>query len=184
MLLIAAALLMFNNFGLLYGQAAVAARGIDAVETMQATGTVTKMDLAKRKVSIEFEDGKHKTIKVDKSVKNLEQVQVGDKVKLDYVEEMIITVGQSSEPVGAAVSALIATAPKGDKPGGVMMDTTSSTVKIVSVDPEKRHVTVLDTDGKERKIKIHKNAKGLDELKPGETVNVTVTEAVAIDVEK
>jgi len=159
-------------------------QGIDVVDVIKASATVTKIDPAKRKLSLELDDGKHKTIKVDKSVRNFDQIKVGDKLKLAYAEEMLIEVGKSKDPAGAEGAGLVAVAPKGAKPGGVMVETASMTGKIVAVDPAKHHLTIQDTDGKEKKLKISKKAKNLDLLKPGETIEIVVTEALAIEVVK
>jgi hypothetical protein len=58
------------------------------------SATVTKVDVAKRKLSVKLDDGKHKTLKVDKNVRNLDQINVGDKLKLSYAEEMRRTAGR------------------------------------------------------------------------------------------
>jgi len=63
-------------------QTAAMEQCVDAVEVIKATATVEKIDLEKRKVTLLLEDGKKKTFKVDKSVPNLDQVKVGDHLKL------------------------------------------------------------------------------------------------------
>jgi len=108
---------------LLGGTRAVQAQvdqGVDVVDVVNASGTVTKVDEAKGKLSVQLDDGKHKTVKVDKSVRNFDQIKVGDKLKLSYAEEMLIAVGKSDAPVGAEGAGLVAIAPKGSKPGGMM----------------------------------------------------------------
>src|SRR4051812_28113428 len=177
----AAFLSLLGSVGITQGQVD---QGIDVVDVIRASGTVTKIDAAKRKISVDLDDGKHKTIKIDKSVRNFDQIKVGDKLKLAFTEEMLVAVGKSSDPVGADGAGMVAVAPKGAKPGGMMVETASMTGKIVSVDPEKHHLTIQDTDGKDRKLKISKKATNLDELKPGETIEVTVTDALAIEIVK
>jgi len=103
-----------------------------------------------------------------------DQIKVGDKLKLAYAEEMLIAVVESKDPVGAENAGLVGIAPKGAKPGGVMVETTNMTAKVVAVDPEKHHLTIQDADGKEKKMKISKKAKNLDTLKPGETMGRTL----------
>jgi predicted CoA-binding protein len=181
LLSVVASLLLLGTVSVTQGQVD---QGIDVVDVVRASAAVTKIDAAKRKLSVELEDGKHKTIKVDKSVQNFDQIKVGDKLKLAYAEEMPIAVGESKDPVGAENAGLVGIAPKGAKPGGVMVETTNMTAKVVAVDPEKHHLTIQDADGKEKKMKISKKAKNLDTLKPGETIEITVTEALAIEVEK
>jgi hypothetical protein len=177
----AASLLLLGAVGIAQGQVD---QGIDVVDVISVSATVTKVDPGKRKLSIDLDDGKHKTLKVDKSVRNIDQIKVGDKLKLSYAEEMLVEIGKSKEPVGAERAGLVAIAPKGAKPGSLMVETTSMTGKVLAVDPAKHHLTIQDTDGKEKKLKISKKAKNLDMLKPGETIEITMTEALAIDIVK
>jgi Cu/Ag efflux protein CusF len=55
------------------GQDTTSGKGIDAVEVTKTTATVEKIDLEKRKITLLLEDGKHKTLKVDPRVTNLDQ---------------------------------------------------------------------------------------------------------------
>jgi hypothetical protein len=165
-------------------QTAGADKGIDSIEVIQATATVEKVDLEKRKVTLLMEDGKHKTVKVDKSVQNLDQVQVGDHLKLSYTEEIIILIGKSSEAPGAVAAGTVGVAPKGAKPGIVMVDTVLISGKILAVDAQKHLVTVEDPDGKNKEIKVSKNFKDIDQLKVGDTYDMTVTESLAVKIVK
>lgn len=165
-------------------QTATPDQGVDAVEVIQSTATVEKIDLEKRKVTLVLEDGKKKTFKVDKSVQNLDQVKVGDHLKLSYTEEIIILVGKSSETPGAASAGEVGVAPKGAKPGMVMVQTTAVSAKILEVDAAKHRVTIEDPDGKKKKIKLSKNIGNLDKLKAGETVDMVMTESLVVEIVK
>ncbi|HMU62919.1 MAG TPA: hypothetical protein PKA66_14135 [Gemmatimonadales bacterium] len=61
------------------------------VATVRMTATITAMDVQKRKVTFQFEDGSTKTIKVDKSV-NLSNAAVGDRVTVVVTEAAALTV--------------------------------------------------------------------------------------------
>lgn len=61
------------------------------VATVQLTGTITAMDVQKRKVTFQFQDGSTKTIKVDKSV-NLANAAVGDRFTVVVTEAAALTV--------------------------------------------------------------------------------------------
>jgi Cu/Ag efflux protein CusF len=91
-------LLAFGSLQAAQAQTAGADRGIEAVEVMKVNATVEKIDLEKRKVKLLLDDGKQKTVKVDKSVQNLDQVKVGDHLNIAITEEIIILVGKSNEP--------------------------------------------------------------------------------------
>ena len=157
-------------------------QGIDEVDVVKATATVEKIDLTKRKVTLLFDDGKKKTLRVDKSVRNLDQVKVGDHLKLTYAEQIVMLVGKTKETAGAESAGLVSIAPKGSKPGTVMAETTSLTAKVLSVDSEKRHVVLEEPDGKKKTLKLSKKVSNLDQLKPGETIDMVVTEELVVEV--
>jgi Cu/Ag efflux protein CusF len=181
-----AAILLFaiNRPTLLRAQATAMEGGAEAVEVIKETATVEKIDLDKRKVTLRMDDGKSKTFKVDKSVVNLDQVAVGDKVKIAYTEQVVMTVGQSKEAPAAGELSAVGLAPKGAKPGMVMVDTEAMSGKVLAVNTQKHRVTLEEPDGKKKTLKISKKATNLDQLKAGETVDITVTQALAIDVTK
>ena len=154
------------------------------VEVVKATATVEKIDLDKRKVTLLLDNGKKKTFKVDKDVQNLDQVKVGDLLKLSYTEEIIILVGKSNETPGAGAIAEVGVKPKGSKPGIVMVETSALSAKILSVDAAKHRVTLQDPDGKKDTMKLSKKVGNLDQLKPGETVDMVMTDSLVVEIVK
>jgi translation initiation factor IF-1/Cu/Ag efflux protein CusF len=160
------------------------AAGIDEVDVVKATATVTKIDLPSRKVTLKMDDGKSKTVKVDKSVQNLDQVKVGDHLKMTYAEEIIIVIGKTGETPGAASVGAVGVAPKGAKPGTFMVDTTAMSGKVLAVNAAKYQVTLQEPDGKKKTVKVSKKVQNLNQLKPGDSVDVSVTDALLIEVVK
>ena len=158
--------------------------GVDTVEVVKATATVEKIDLDKRKVTLLLDNGKKKTFKVDKDVQNLDQVKVGDHLKLSYTEEIIILVGKSNEAPGAGAITEVGVKPKGSKPGIVMVETSALSAKILAVDAAKHRVTLQDPDGKKDTIKLSKKVNNLDQLKPGETVDMVMTDSLVVEILK
>ena len=168
---------------LAYAQAVATEQGIDEVEVVKVTATVEKVDLEKRKVTLVMEDGKKKTYKVDKSVRNLDQVAVGDHLNLSYTEELVVMVGKSNETPGAAGVGAVSVAPKGAKPGAVMVDTIAESGKILKVDAEKHRVTLEEPDGKKKNIKVGKKVD-LTKLKVGDTIDAAMTESLVVEIVK
>jgi Cu/Ag efflux protein CusF len=156
--------------------------GIDAVEVVKATATVEKIDLQTRKVTLLLDDGKKKTYKVDSRVQNLAQVKVGDHLAMSFTEEIAIVVGKSNETPGAASSEQVSVAPKGDKPGVVLVETSAVSAQIVAVDAPNHRVTLLDPDGKKKTIKVSKKVTNLDDLKVGDTVDMVMTDSTVIEI--
>jgi Cu/Ag efflux protein CusF len=166
-----------------HAQALSPGKGIDEVDVVTLTGTVDKVDLEKRKVTLKLEDGKTKTYKVDKSAQNLDQVRVGDHLTLDCTEELIVTVNKAGEAPGAASLGAVGVAPKGSKPGAVMVDTTAMSGTILAIDSAKRKVTFENPEGNKKTLKVKKGVD-LSGLAAGDSVDAVLTESVAIDVTK
>jgi len=161
-------LVAFGPLPSVKAQAATVDQAVDAVEVLKTSATVEKIDLQSSKVTLVLENGKHKTYKVDKSVENLDQVKVGDHLKISYTEELIILVGKSNQAPGAASGGELGVAPKGAKPGMVMVETSALSAKIVAVNTAKHSVTLVDPDGKKKTVKPGNKVTSLDQLKAGE----------------
>jgi hypothetical protein len=158
-------------------------KGIDEVEVIVINGVVQKVDLEKRKVTLTLDDGKNKTFKVDKSAVNLDQVQVGDHVKMSCTEELMVTVNKAGEAPAAASVRDVNVAPRGSKPSGIVVETTAVSGKILAIDPDKRKVTFEDADGKKKTVKVKRDVD-ISGLAVGQSVDAVLTESVAIDVTK
>jgi hypothetical protein len=92
--------------------------------------------------------------------------------------------GYGTEPPHAAETAAVAVAPRGQKPGGVVVDTAEITAKVEAIDSAKRTLTLRGPGGKSRIIKVDPSVKGFQDIKKGDEVVVRHTEAVAIAVRK
>jgi len=167
----------------LRAQAISPGQGIDDVEVVTANAVVDKIDLEKRKVTVTFDTGKTKTYKVDKAAQNLPQVQVGDHVKLTATEELMVAVNKPGESPAAASVGAVSVAPRGSKPGAVVVDTVAISGKILAIDSQKHKVTLEEPDGKKKTVKVRKSVD-LSRLAVGDSVDAALTESVVVDVTK
>jgi hypothetical protein len=115
-------------------------------------------------------------------VRNFAQIEVGDKLTVDYMEAVDIQVlGPEGTEVGAEGVAGAARAAPGEKPGGAMVSGTTVVVVIEAIDKEMETVTVKGPSGNSKTVKVE-NPENLDKIAVGDKVKVTYTEALAIDV--
>ena len=158
---------------------------VDQVEVQKETGTVQKVDTDKRKLTVRLDNGKTKTFRVGKSVKNLDQFHPGDRVQVSSTEE-IVMMADKSEANNARIAkyGTVGVTPEGETPAIVKVDTTEITGRIISVDPHKRRITVEDPQGKKRTLKVSKKVNNLDQFKPGDTLDMAVTDETAIELVK
>ena len=152
-------------------------------EAVTITATVEKIDLKNRLVTLKGPEGNQVTIHVDKRVKNLPQVKKGDQVTVDYFESVAIDLRKPGEPPEVAAAGGVATAKPGEMPGGIALRRIRVTAKVSAIDPAKSVVTLTGPRGNAFPVKV-KDPSRLEQLKVGDDVDVTYTEALAIAVKK
>ena len=169
-------------------QAASVYRGKDEMEAppaalsgaqlVEVTTTVEAVDQTNRLVTLKGPKGGMVTVHADARVKNLDKVKKGDTVNVKYYESMAVSVLPPGEE-GAAptVKTGHASAEKGGMPGGAM--------EVLSIDKYKKAISFRDADGSWREVSMAKPELQhyLTDLKEGDKVQVTSTEALAVSVE-
>jgi len=153
------------------------------VDAVSATATVQAVDAAARTVTLKLPDGTAQEYKVDKAVRNLDQVKVGDQVKVTYVESVALFVRKSSEKPSAGEVQTVQVAPKGAKPGFITTQTREITATAEQIDYAKRTVTLKGPMGNLVTYKVDKGVKRFKNVKAGDELVLRVTEAMAIVVE-
>jgi hypothetical protein len=109
--------------------------GVAVADLIVATATVEAVDHAKRTVTLKGSEGLTRTLKVDKAVRNFDQVQKGDQVMAEYYEETAIFVRTSAEQPTAGETGVVEVAPRGAKPGVADVETRFVTAKVEAIDP-------------------------------------------------
>ena len=147
------------------------------------TATVEAIDLANRVVSLKGPKGKSFDLKVGEQVKNLPQVKVGDEVVARYYESITVQLVKPGVPGGAAATQAVGAAKPGERPAGMAANQVSVTATIEDISPKKTYVTLKGPGGKTFDVKV-RDPKNLENVKVGDQVEITYTEALAISVEK
>jgi hypothetical protein len=153
------------------------------VETYKETATVTAIDKPTRKVTLVDKNGTLTVVKCGPEVANFDQIEVGDQVKASVTEQLVVFVRRPGEPAGDGATTVVALAPIGDKPGGVMANTVEITAKVTAIDVKHQKATLLFPDGTVKTFKVRKDVD-LTKQTVGADVVIRTTEAVAVSVEK
>ncbi|MBC2709813.1 MAG: hypothetical protein HGJ94_01995 [Desulfosarcina sp.] len=153
------------------------------VDTVEVSAKVTAIDTANRKVTLLGPDGDEFTVKVGPEGVNFDQVRVGDMVNATVTKELVVYLDEegASAPDGSA--AMVALAPKGAQPGGVVAATTQVTGMVTAIDQTSRTATLQFDDGSSKTFPVRDDID-LSRRKVGEKVVFQVTEMIAISVEK
>lgn len=153
-----------------------------AVGEVKADFTVQSVDPATRMLTLKEADGSTFSCMAGKEVRNFDQIKVGDEVRAVMVDEIAVSVRKAGTQPSAGETDMVALAPKGAKPGMMMVKSDELTTKILGIDMGRRLLTLEGPQGKDKIIKAGPNVN-LAELAKGDDVIVRWTRAMAVDVQ-
>jgi hypothetical protein len=151
------------------------------VETAQYTATVNSVDASQRKVVLRRPDGTTSACKFGPDVVNFNQIQAGDKVKVKVADELAIFLVKNGPLPSAGTGVLVAGAPTGSMPAGLVVETTDSTARVIGVDRSYRLLTLEYADGKTKTVKVPL-PNTLEHVNKGDDVVVRATERMVLEV--
>jgi hypothetical protein len=154
-----------------------------AVQTYELTATVAAIDQGARKLTLLSQDGIKQTVKVGAEAVNFDQIQVGDRLKVRVTEQLVVYVSGEGEVPSDGGAQLVALAPKGAKPGGIMAETAQVTAKVTALDTKRHKATLQFEDGTTKTVAVRPDVD-LSQRKVGDKVVIRATEALALTVEK
>jgi hypothetical protein len=153
-------------------------------EFQKAEATVEAIDPATREVSLRGPNGPLSFV-AGPEVKNFSNLHVGDKVVASYYQGIAVQMAKgdtkATEPAG---SAFAYRAQAGTRPGGGVGASVTTTVTIEAIDTGTNTVAFKRSDGSVHiiAVKSPNMVQFIRTLKPGDSVDVTYTESVAIKV--
>jgi hypothetical protein len=164
-----------------WAEQADAPAAVSQLNTVQATVKAVYPD--KRSLTIVGADGQPTTIFVGPDIK-LNKLHAGDKVNVSYYQGFAAQVAKGGETVtDPAVSDFTYKSANG-LPGGGAGESATVSVKILAVDPGTNTVAFQTADGSQHVVAASSpNMQSfVHKLKPGETVDMTYTESLAVNV--
>jgi hypothetical protein len=168
--------------GLLFGCQTKSPEPAKVERVHRVSATVMAVDVPARLVTLRGPDGNLFTVEAGEEVRNLPQVQVGDRVVVQYYEAIAAELAKPGQQ--ASASAAVGRAPLGAKPGAGVAQQVTDTVRIDALDLATHTVSFTDPEGHSQTITVRdpKMQDFLKTLKVGDKVAITYTEAVAIAV--
>jgi uncharacterized lipoprotein len=151
--------------------------------TSEVTATVAAIDVPARLVTLRGPEGNLFTVEAGEEVRNLPQVEVGDRVVVSYYEAIAAQMAKPGQEASASATAM--RAPAGAKPGAGLAQEATATVKITDLDLATHTVSFTDPEGRAQTVTVRdpEMRDFVETLKVGDEVAVTYTEALAISVE-
>lgn len=156
------------------------------MERKSSQATVVHVDTTKRHLTLRGENGLEFTVSVPESVKRLDEIKPGDKIKVDYYEALGLSLKKGGEGAAAPSERTLTERNAGKLPSGTVAHQMTGTVEIVKVDKAKNQITVKRPNGDMDTVDVKdpEMQAQLGNLKEGDKIQATYTEAAAISVER
>jgi len=161
----------------------VGKKGIEVAGAVQMTATVQAINVNEREVVLANDAGDVKVIEAGPEVKNFDQIEVGDKVVIEYYESVALFLGNFEDKPEGAVAQAVMTAEKGEKPALLTVDVLDAVAEVVSIDKENRKVELKGPEGKVVTVNVKPEIGDLENIKVGDKIRVQYTEALAVSVQ-
>jgi hypothetical protein len=146
--------------------------------------TVVAIDHTTRMVTLRTPDQRLHTLRVDPSVQNLGKVRKGDEVVTTYYESIAMLVKKPGTATpGISSDTDTERAARGQRPAGVAAETTTVTARVVKIDRKHQSIDLRGPEGNLLTVDVQ-NPAHLQDVKVGDLVEVSITEAMAVQVEK
>jgi Cu/Ag efflux protein CusF len=158
------------------------AQGVVLAEATRMTAIIQKIDPKTREITLKTDAGKIVDIVAGEEVKRFNELKVGDKVTIRYQAAAIFKLHTSDKPLSPPVRTESTTRITEGSPGGTMSVEETAVVSVEAIDAEHSTITVKTFDGQTADFLVE-NKENLKTVKPGDRIEVTYREAVAIDVE-
>ena len=156
---------------------------IYASQSLMITAVVEAIDQETRVVTLRGPQGNSVTFTVTEEARNLGQVEAGDLVDVEYLQEISIEVmANPGLAPGAGELAVAARSPEGDMPGMAVVDTQVITATVEDINLEANTFKLKGPEGNVEEFTA-RNPENLKLADVGDLVIITYTEAMAIAVE-
>jgi len=156
---------------------------MDLSEELSVTATVEAIDYDTRHVTLKGPQGNTMTFYVDEEAYNFKEVEVADLVDITYQASIAINLekGSGRDP-SLIVGGASTRAPEGQKPEGVENKVINVMAVVEDIDYENRTVDLRGPRGNVITVEVDDDVENFKNIKKGDEVTATYTEAVAISV--
>lgn len=150
--------------------------------TATMTAVVSAIDYKQRKVTLEDSEGGKKTISIGPKVINFDQIEKGDRVNVEYIEQTVIFLKDPEALNEDGAGVVGARATEGSKPAMAVAEVVEVTATVEAIDTVNRTATLRFSDGETQVVPVRDDIELKQEQVGKELVIITST-ALAVTVE-
>jgi Cu/Ag efflux protein CusF len=149
---------------------------------VDVTATVESVDKAGRHLTIKGPHGRVSSLTAGPEVRNFDQINVGDHVKVRYAQALTLTLVKEGKKMRSRTETMDGGgAPAGERPAGVVGQKIEITADVTGVNRKTGMVTLR---GPDHSVDMQvRDPAQLKLIKVGDQVHAVYTEAVALQVE-
>ena len=152
-------------------------------EVVQWKGVVKSVDYKTRWVVVQGPQGNGHAFRVQQSVTNLDKVNVGDTLTVDFVESVAIFLRKATAPAASGEATQMTVKTTG-LPAAENVMVHETQVNVTAVDQAKRSMTVIGAGGNSYTYMVDPRVTGFSQVKVGDQIVIRYTEAIAVKVTK
>ncbi len=152
-----------------------------AITTTSITGSVVAVDQEQRILTIRNLEGRFQVLHVPAEVGALDQIKIGNSLSVDKTQAILVDIkkGGDKAPIGSTKEVTVDREP-GTKPSGTIVDTTTLTGRVESVDRANSTVTVRGPNSTQ--VFSVKDQSLLKSVAPGDSVEATYMQVISGEV--
>jgi hypothetical protein len=154
---------------------------VTKANVLKLSATITAVDQAKRMLTLRDDMGNEDTVSVSPEVKRFEELKPGQKVNLTYYESLVFQLVKAGEKGAGASAGATVNRGTGALPSATIASQETMTVTVKAIDATVPSVTVATDDGRVVTRKIE-NKKNLENVKPGDKIDITFSRALVTSV--
>ena len=154
-----------------------------ATQTVQLIAVVDAVDREARTITLTGPQGNSRTIQAREESNNIDQIEVGDKVDVEFIQHMSIEVYAGEEGMKAGAGAIAAEAfnKEGENPAGMEVLTTVTTAIVKDINIEANTFKLAWPSGEILEYEAQK-PENLTKAQVGDVVVLSFTEAIAMSL--
>lgn len=153
--------------------------------TVTRTAVVESVDRETRQFLIQMDDGRKLSLVAGPEIRNFDQIEPGDVIRAEFLEAVAVRMADASSSPGPTAAVVAERAALGERPGAGAAASVNLVVEFVAYDPATNVASFFTPDGVLRSVVVRPEMRAFAAArKPGDLVDLTITEAAAISVEE